>query len=347
MTGHIPTSRLHLSHFYTFTPFTLLHFYPLPCAISYFTATLASVIKALNRTSKMEPLVWQGVYTAIVTPFKNGAVDFDSFRRLINQQVVAGVTGIVAVGTTGESPTLDLEEHIEVVAVAVAEAAGRIQVIAGTGSNDTRSSLKTTGRAHEVGADGFLQVGPYYNKPSQEGLFQHFSAIADSTDRPIILYSIPGRSGIAIDVETVARLRAKYPHVNCIKEAGGSCDKVSRLVHEMGDDMTVLAGDDALTLPFMSVGAKGVVSVTSNLLPAGMVELVNAALANDYAAARKIHAAYFPLFEQMLSLEPNPVCIKYALHRAGMIDSPELRLPLVGPTAGNTAILNNLLKKFV
>ena len=295
----------------------------------------------------MNQLVWEGVYTAIVTPFRNGKVDFASFQKLVQQQVAAGVTGIVAVGTTGESPTLDLEEHIEVVAAAVEAAAGRIQVIAGTGSNDTRCSIKTTKRSHEVGADGFLQVGPYYNKPSQEGLFQHFSAIADSTDRPIMLYSIPGRSGIAIDVDTVVRLRAKYRHINCIKEAGGSCDKVSSLVQALDKDFVVLAGDDALTLPFMSVGAKGVVSVTSNLLPVGMVEMVNAAMVNDYATARKIHAAYFPIFAQMLSLEPNPVCIKYALHQAGMIASPELRLPLVMPSAANVAILNHLLKAFI
>lgn len=295
----------------------------------------------------MSTPIWGGVYTAIVTPFKAGKVDFDSLHHLVQQQIAGGVAGIVAVGTTGESPTLHIDEHLDVVAACVAAAEGRIQVIAGTGSNDTRSALHSTGRAHDLGADGFLQVGPYYNKPSQEGLFQHFSAIAEKTDRPIMLYSIPGRSGIAIHTETVVRLHTKYAHINCIKEAGGSCDKVSQMVREMGDSLTVLAGDDALTLPFMSVGAKGVVSVTSNLLPKGMVEMVAAAQANDFAAALRYHQAYFPIFERMLSLEPNPVCIKYALHKAGITQSPEVRLPLTEPTAAHAAVLDELLQPFL
>jgi 4-hydroxy-tetrahydrodipicolinate synthase len=190
-------------------------------------------------------------------------------------------------------------------------------------------------------------VGPYYNKPSQEGLFQHFSRIADCTDKPIMLYSIPGRSGVAIDTATVVRLHERYAQINCIKEAGGSCDKVSELVQELGDRVTVLCGDDALTLPFMSVGARGVVSVTSNLLPAGMVKMVKAALNNDFAAARQVHRQYFPLFAQLLSLEPNPVSIKYALERAGKIKTSSVRLPLVAPDAENRAILNKLLEGYV
>ena len=215
----------------------------------------------------MNTHTWAGVYTAIVTPFINGDVDYTSLKKLVAGQVAAGVQGIVAVGTTGESPTLNIKEHLEVIATIVEAAAGQVQVIAGTGSNDTHSALYSTQEADRLGVDGFLQVGPYYNKPSQEGLFQHFSAIAEATDKPIMLYSIPGRSGIAIDTSTVVRLRERHAHVNCIKEAGGSCDKVSELIHELGDSVTVLCGDDALTLPFMSVGAKGVVSVTSNLLP--------------------------------------------------------------------------------
>lgn len=287
---------------------------------------------------------WAGVYTAIVTPFNNGEVDYESLQKLVVEQADAGIKGIVAVGTTGESPTLNIDEHLKVVAAVVEAANGRIQVIAGSGSNDTRSALHTTRQADKLGVDGFLQVGPYYNKPSQEGLYQHFSAIAEATDKPLMLYSIPGRSGIAIDTPTVARLRERYPQINCIKEAGGSCDKVSELIHELGDDITVLCGDDALTLPFMSVGAQGVVSVTSNLLPKGMVEMVAAALTNDYAAARQIHANYFPLFANMLSLEPNPVSIKYAMQLAGKIPSAEVRLPLVTPSAESRATLHELLK---
>lgn len=293
----------------------------------------------------MDHFFWGGVYTAIVTPFRGEQeVDYAGLRKLIQHQIAAGVQGIVVVGTTGESPTLDLQEHLKVVETAVKEVGGRIQVIAGTGSNDTRSALNTTQRAHELGVDGFLQVGPYYNKPSQEGLFQHFSRIADCTDKPIMLYSIPGRSGIAIDTPTVARLRAKYAHINCIKEAGGSCDKVSSLVQELGDSVTVLCGDDALTLPFMSVGAKGVVSVTSNLLPEGMVKMVKAALDNDFATAHGIHQQYFPLFAQLLSLEPNPVCIKYALQQAGKIETAQVRLPLTYASAENRAIMDQLLQ---
>lgn len=287
---------------------------------------------------------WAGVYTAIVTPFNNGEVDYASLQKLVAEQADAGIKGIVAVGTTGESPTLNIDEHLKVIAAVVEAADGRIQVIAGSGSNDTRSALYTTQQADKLGVDGFLQVGPYYNKPSQEGLFHHFSAIAEATDKQIMLYSIPGRSGIAIDTLTVARLRERYPQISCIKEAGGSCDKVSELIHELGDDITVLCGDDALTLPFMSVGAKGVVSVTSNLLPKGMVDMVAAALANDYATARKIHADYFPLFANMLSLEPNPVSIKYAMQLAGKIPSAEVRLPLVMPSAASEATLRELLK---
>jgi 4-hydroxy-tetrahydrodipicolinate synthase len=296
----------------------------------------------------MDQNFWEGVYTAIVTPFhQEEQVDYDGFRKLIREQIAAGVKGIVVVGTTGESPTLNITEHLTVVEVAVDEVAGRIQVIAGTGSNDTRSALSTTASAHELGVDGFLQVGPYYNKPSQEGLYQHFSRIADSTDKPIMLYSIPGRSGIAIDTSTVARLRARFEHVSCIKEAGGSCDKVSELVQELGDSVTVLSGDDALTLPFMSVGAKGVVSVTSNLMPVGMVKMVEAALANDFATAQTYHKRFFPLFAQMLSIEPNPVCIKYALQRAGKIETAQVRLPLTDPTLENQAKLNLLLQDYL
>ncbi|RMF01819.1 MAG: 4-hydroxy-tetrahydrodipicolinate synthase, partial [Bacteroidetes bacterium] len=238
---------------------------------------------------------------------------------------------------------LTIEEHLEVIRVSIEAAAGRIQVVAGTGSNDTRHALHTTRRAHELGADGMLLVVPYYNKPSQEGLVQHFSALADATDKPIMLYSIPGRSGIEIGLDTIVSLRKKYPHVHTIKEAGGSCDKVSSILQTLGPDMTVLSGDDSLTLPFMSVGAKGVVSVTSNLYPGLMVEMVDRALQNDFAAARALHQRLLPAFHSMLSLEPNPVCIKYAMYRAGLIVSPAVRLPLVEPRAQSAAALDQVL----
>jgi 4-hydroxy-tetrahydrodipicolinate synthase len=227
----------------------------------------------------------------------------------------------------------------------VEAAAGRVQVVAGTGSNDTRHAIQTTRSAHDYGVDGVLLVVPYYNKPSQEGLFRHFSALAEATDKPIMLYSIPGRSGVEIGLETLVRLRMAYPHVHTIKEAGGSCDKVSSIVQALGEDMTVLSGDDSLTLPFMAVGARGVVSVTSNLYPALMVDLVASALRNDFAAARRIHQRLLPAFQSMLSLEPNPVCIKYAMYRAGLISSPAVRLPLVEPRAENASRLDAIVQE--
>lgn len=286
---------------------------------------------------------FSGVYTALVTPMQQGAIDHDGIRSLIDQQVEAGIAGIVVMGTTGESPTLNIDEHLEVIRVAADQAAGRIQVLAGTGSNDTRHAIHSTQQAHDYGADGMLLVAPYYNKPSQEGLFQHFSALANETDKPLMLYSIPGRCGIEIELETIVRLRKAFPHINTIKEAGGSCDKVSSIVHALGDDMTVLAGDDSLTLPFMSVGAKGVVSVTSNMLPADMVKMVALAAGDRYAEAREVHHRLLPIFQSMLSLEPNPVCIKYAMYKQGLIDSPEVRLPLVEPTTANAEKLNEIL----
>jgi 4-hydroxy-tetrahydrodipicolinate synthase len=211
-------------------------------------------------------------------------------------------------------------------------------VIAGTGSNSTVEAVSLTAKAHEAGVDGVLQVAPYYNKPSQEGLFNHFSAVAEATDRPIVLYSIPGRCGIEIDVATVERLLAKHPHINVIKEAGGNCDRVAELRLAMGDDLTILSGDDSLTLPFMANGASGVISVASNLVVGDLVTMTQAALRNDYAAARAIHLRYFDFFRAIF-LDPNPVPIKEALHRAGIIRSPEVRSPLASISPGTREVL--------
>jgi 4-hydroxy-tetrahydrodipicolinate synthase len=233
----------------------------------------------------------------------------------------------VPVGTTGESPTLSHEEHMEVIRAVVADAAGRVPVIAGTGSNSTHEAIELTRLSHEAGADAMLVVAPYYNKPSPEGLFRHFSAIAETTDKPIILYSIPGRCGIEIGVPVVERLRAKYNHVRWIKEAGGSVDRVDQLKQALGSDITVLSGDDSLTLPFMSVGAEGVISVASNLLVREVSQLVRLALAHDYAKATKLHRKLYPIFKTIF-IEPNPVPIKTAALRAGLIRSAEVRAPL-------------------
>ncbi|QYM80600.1 4-hydroxy-tetrahydrodipicolinate synthase [Horticoccus luteus] len=270
-----------------------------------------------------------GTLTALVTPFRNDAVDYDDLRKLVEFQIKGGIDGLVPVGTTGESPTLSHDEHMEVVRATIAAARGRVPVIAGTGSNSTREAVELTHQAHDAGADAMLVVAPYYNKPNAAGLLEHFSAIAEATDRPIVLYSIPGRCGIEISVAVVEQLRAKYAHVAHIKEAGGSVDRVDQLKHALGRDLTVLSGDDSLTLPFMAVGAEGVISVASNLLVRPVKQLVSAALANDFRTAAKVHRKLYPAFKALF-LDPNPVPIKYALQRAGIIHSAEVRTPLVG-----------------
>jgi 4-hydroxy-tetrahydrodipicolinate synthase len=291
-----------------------------------------------TRSTNMPETRITGTITALVTPFRQGRIAFDDLRGLVEKQVAAGVDGLVPVGSTGESATLDHGEHIEVIRAVVEAARGRVRVIAGTGSNSTTEAVSLTKRAHEAGADAMLQVAPYYNKPTQEGLFRHFSAVADATDKPIMLYSIPGRCVIDIAVSTVERLRRAYPHVNHIKEAGGSCDRVDQLRQALGEDVTILCGDDALTLPFMSVGARGVVSVASNLVPQEISRMVKAALANDFAGALKIHRRLFPLFKGLF-IEPNPVPIKAALAHAGIISSAEVRSPLCEMTPANRQIL--------
>lgn len=269
---------------------------------------------------------FRGVFTALVTPFRDGAIDWPAFERLIEAQVAASIDGIVPVGTTGESPTLDHAEHREVIARAVAFAAGRCKVIAGTGSNATEEAVALTRDAAEAGADGALLVAPYYNKPSQEGLFRHFRAIADASPLPLMLYSIPGRCGVEIGIETVARLAEACPTVRCIKEAGGSVERVSQLRVALADDFTILSGDDSLTLPFLSVGAEGVVSVASNIVPSDVVRMVRAFLAGDPAEARLLHRRLYPLFKDLF-IETNPVPVKFALSLRGDIQ-PDVRLPL-------------------
>jgi 4-hydroxy-tetrahydrodipicolinate synthase len=279
-----------------------------------------------------------GTLTALVTPFNKQQVDYDDLRKLVEFQIKGGIDGLVPVGTTGESPTLDHDEHMEVVRATVEQTRGRVPVIAGTGSNSTREAVAFTKLAHDAGVNGMLVVAPYYNKPSQEGLFLHLSAVAEATDRPIVLYSIPGRCGIEISVGVVARLRAKYPHVCYIKEAGGSVDRVDQLKQALGSDITVLSGDDSLTLPFIAAGAEGVISVASNLFVREVGQLVKAARRNDLNGAAKLHRQLYPVFKALF-IEPNPVPIKIALTRAGVIKSPAVRLPLAPATAENRKII--------
>jgi len=283
-----------------------------------------------------------GTITALATPFRDGQVSYPDFKKLIAHQIKGGINGLVPVGTTGESPTLNSEEHMEVIRFVIAEARGRVPVIAGTGSNSTHEAVDFTRLSHEAGADAMLVVAPYYNKPSQEGLFRHFSAIAEATDKPIILYSIPSRCGVEISVAVVERLRAKYPQVAWIKEAGGSVDRVDQLKQALGRDITVLSGDDSLTLPFMAVGAEGVISVASNLFVREIGRMVKFALEGDFAKAGKIHRKLYPAFKTLF-IEPNPVPIKVALVRAGIISSAEVRSPLCEMSPANAGLLEKVL----
>lgn len=289
--------------------------------------------------------IFTGTYTAIVTPFRGGAVAYDELRKLVNFQIKGGISGLVPVGTTGESPTVSHEEHLDIIRCTIDAARGRVPVIAGTGSNSTREAIDMTRAADEAGADGFLLVAPYYNRPTQEGLFRHFAEIAEVTSKPIVLYSIPGRCGIEISVKVIERLRAKYPHVAHIKEAGGSVDRVDQIISALGNDVTVLSGDDSLTLPFMAVGAKGVISVASNLYPREVGRLVSLALAGDYAKARAQHRRLYPVFKAIF-VESNPAPIKLALARAGIISSAEVRPPLCELSAASRDTLLAALKTF-
>lgn len=283
-----------------------------------------------------------GTYTAIVTPFKNGQLDSDAFRRLIELQIKGGIDGIVPVGTTGESPTLNYQEHIEVIAKAVEFAKGRIHVMAGTGGNSTSEAVYLTQAAEKAGADSTLQVAPYYNKPSQEGLFQHFLEVSRRTKLPVILYSIPGRCGVEIAVETVHRLAAASPKIVAIKEAGGNPDRVSQLRAKLGKRFAIFSGDDSLTLPFMSVGAHGVISVASNVIPKQVARMVAAFAKGDTTRALKLHEQYYPVFKDLF-IETNPVPVKTALAMMGHC-SEDVRLPLVGMSPKNRDILRATLK---
>lgn len=288
---------------------------------------------------------FSGTYTALVTPFRDGSVDVPAFQALIERQISGGVDGIVPVGTTGESPTLDSREHIEVIRLAVEAAAGRCQVVAGTGANATAEAIELTQAAEALGATGSLQVCPYYNKPSQEGIYQHFKAVADATKLPIMLYSVPGRSVVEIAPETAARLARDCPNVTAIKEAGGSVDRVNQLVQAAPDGFDILCGDDPLTLPFIACGATGLVSVASNLIPDVIARLVRACLNGSFDEALVLQKQYYPLMRGLMTLDVNPVPIKSAVAMQGHC-AGELRLPLVPLTQGQAGQLRSLLESY-
>ena len=288
--------------------------------------------------------MFRGTFTAVVTPFRDGCVDDSAFKKLLETQIAAGITGIVAIGTTGESPTLSHDEREHVIRLAVTTANKRCLVLAGTGSNATQHAMADTIMAEKLGVDGALLVAPYYNKPSQEGLFRHFKAIADATSLPIMLYNIPGRCSVDIVPETVVRLAKECGNIVSIKEASGSIERVSDLCRRMPESFTILSGDDSLTLPFMAVGAAGVVSVASNLFPAEVCALVRACESGDLKSAAKLHRKLLPLFKDLF-IEPNPVPVKTALGWRGAM-SGEVRLPLCEMSEANQDRLRKTLEEF-
>ena len=288
--------------------------------------------------------MFRGTFTAVVTPFSNGGIDVSSFEKLIETQIAAGITGLVAIGTTGESPTLSHDEREQLIRLAVSTANKRCVVLAGTGSNATQHAVADTKIAEKLGVDGALLVAPYYNKPSQEGLFRHFKTIADATSLPIMLYNIPGRCSVDVLPETVVRLAKECRNIVCIKEASGSVERVSELRRRLPESFTILSGDDSLTLPFMAVGAAGVVSVASNLFPAEVCGLVHACEEGDLKSAAKLHRKLLPLFKDLF-IEPNPVPVKTALGWRGAM-SGEVRLPLCEMSEANQARLRKTLEEF-
>jgi len=288
--------------------------------------------------------MFRGTFTAVVTPLRNGDVDFAALQKLIEGQIAAGITGIVAVGTTGESPTLTYDEKHEIIQRTIKIAKGRCKVIAGAGTNSTRDSTEATKFAEKAGADGALLVAPYYNKPSQEGLFRHFKAIAEATKLPIMLYNIPGRCSVDIVPDTVVRLAENCRNIVSIKEASGSVERVSELRRRLPKEFTILSGDDSLTLPFMSVGAVGIVSVASNLFPAEVCALVRACECGDFKSAETLHWKLYPVFKDLF-IEPNPVPVKTALAWRGAM-SFEVRSPLCEMTEANQERLRKTLEAF-
>jgi len=291
----------------------------------------------------MASIMFTGTYTALVTPFtKNGAVDELRLRDLVEAQIAAGIDGLVPCGTTGESPTLSHEEHNHVIDLIVKFTAKRCKVIAGTGSNSTDEAVMMTRHAKDAGADASLQVAPYYNKPTQAGLYAHFRKIAEDGGLPIIIYNIPGRCGVDVNNETTTRLRRDLPgRVVGLKEATGNVDRVSQMRQLVDKDFSILSGDDSLTLPMMAVGAQGVISVASNVVPREVTDMVRAALNGDFATAGKLHAKLFPLFKDLF-IETNPIPVKAALAMAGKIEET-YRLPLVPMADNNKATLRKTL----
>lgn len=287
--------------------------------------------------------MFQGVYTALITPFQSsGEIDEDALRRIVNAQIEAGVSGLVPVGTTGESPTVSHAENIRVIEIVVDAARGRVPVIAGTGSNSTSEAIDMTRQAREIGADASLQVAPYYNKPSQEGLYRHFTTIADAVDLPMMVYNIPGRTGRNIETGTLRRM-AEHPNIVAVKEASGSIPQMMDVLASLPERFAVLSGDDNLAFPLAALGGRGVVSVASNLVPGRMVQLIEQVLAGELAHARALHFELLPLFRAVF-IDTNPIPIKYMMARAGFCEEV-YRLPIVPLSADHKAEVDAIISR--
>jgi len=286
--------------------------------------------------------MFSGSLVALVTPFKGGRVDYAAIERLVDWHIEQGTDGLVPVGTTGESPTVNVEEHEKIIETVVKRVAGRIPVIAGAGGNATAEAIELTKFSKDIGATATLQVTPYYNKPTQEGMYRHFAAIAEAVDLPMVLYNIPPRCVVNLTPETIARL-ARLPQVVAVKEATGSMDQTSEILARCA--LTVLSGDDSLTLPLMALGAKGVISVVANIVPKDVKRLTSAMLAGDLAAARAAHQKLFPLCRAMF-VETSPIPIKTAMKWAGLIESDEKRLPLTDLSAAGAETLRRTMTEY-
>jgi 4-hydroxy-tetrahydrodipicolinate synthase len=286
--------------------------------------------------------MFSGTFTALITPFKNGEVDVEALEGLVEFQIEHGVNGLVPCGTTGETPALSEEEDRVVVETVVRVAAGRVPVVAGTGSNSTDMAIKYTKMAKEVGADGSLQVAPYYNKPTQEGLLRHFATIAESTDLPLILYNIPGRTSVTISAETMARL-AEIPNIVGVKDSTLSMNMISDIKRGCGEEFDILSGDDPMTLPLIALGGVGVISVASNVAPGAVSDMVGALLEGDWERGRELHYELLPLF-RALFVETNPIPVKTAASLLGLC-SDEMRLPMIPLSGENLRILQRVMEE--
>jgi len=287
---------------------------------------------------------FQGSFVAMVTPFRNGKVDEAKLRELVEFHITHGTDGLIPCGTTGESPSLSHDEHRRVVELVIEAARGRIRVVAGTGSNSTAEAIDMTRHAERAGATGALVVNPYYNKPTQEGLYRHFRAVAESVAIPILLYNIQSRTAINVETDTLARLVRDAKNIVGVKEASGSLDQMSQVIAACGPDFSVLSGDDNITLPLLVIGGSGVVSVIANIVPRETADLVHAALEGDWKRARDLHYRLFPLARAAF-LETNPIPIKEAMALAGMIE-PEFRLPMCRMSDANREKLRAILKPY-